>query len=160
MFPTRLDVDELILRAPREDDFETWEELRAVPGIAKYVALKDLAEAIRDWESGYGVFLVEDVNEDAVVGLVGLGAPLRCDGPHLLAGVFPQFRGAGTDGAESRAVRACRAVLARSRLEFAAVFAHVDAENTDGIHLAEVLGGVRVHPPGSDERIKVDYQFP
>lgn len=103
--------DHLLLRAPRPGDRKSWAELSSDAGIRERVQPASFSDVLASWQDrGSGMLVIVDQHTDQVGGLVGLEGPLRNDGPHLLCGVLPSWRGS-RDGRESPAFSACRAVL-------------------------------------------------
>lgn len=139
--------EDIRLRLPCREEEISWNMLRELRDVAQHVGLKPLIQESEAWPRlGFGMLVIEDVSSEAFVGVAGLAEPFRCDGPHLVCAVLPQWRGRCSDGRESRALRACRRLLRWADTRSLVVYAHVDADNQSGLRLVDLLGGIPVMP--------------
>ena len=102
MIPT-LQTERLILRAPRDNDFEAYadfrtsERARTVGGpYSRAQAFEQLCAIIGHWSlRGYGRWMVADRDTDAPLGIVGLYYPEDWPEPEIAWSVFADAEGRG-----------------------------------------------------------------
>jgi [ribosomal protein S5]-alanine N-acetyltransferase len=146
-FPT-LNTERLQLVALEDRHFEAFAQLHSNPEIMRYIgdgkpldrvgAWLQLATLLGHWDlRGYGVWAVEELGKEDLIGRVGLLHPEGWADPELNWMITPAMRGQGL------AVEAARAVLgfAFDELGLARLISLVRPENTASSRVATKLGG-------------------
>ncbi|MEM8871250.1 MAG: GNAT family N-acetyltransferase [Pseudomonadota bacterium] len=139
-----LTTDRLILRAPRQSDFEAYAAFRASPR-ARFVggpydraqSYQQLAALIGQWAlRGYGRWMVADRTSDTPLGVVGIYHPEDWPEPEVAWSVFGTGEGRGIAHEAARAAR----TYAYDILGMSALISMVDPANTRSVNLAKRLG--------------------
>lgn len=149
-----LRTENLVLRAPSTNDFETYVAFRAsarAKGIGgpynRVTAFSHFAELIGHWViRGYGRWIVADPETDAALGVVGLMFPEDWPEAEIAWTVF--------DGSEGRGIAHEAALAARdyayNTLGWSTVVSCVIPDNIRSIALAKRMGaayeGDFIHP--------------
>jgi len=139
-----IETDRLILRAPREDDFDalaefmTTDRSRFVGGpLDKPTAWRGFCGSLGHWAlRGYGMWMVADQADDTPLGRVGFINHLGWDEPELGWHLFADAEGKGL---AAEAARAARAYGAR-HFDLDGVISYIDPANARSVKLAERLG--------------------
>lgn len=139
-----LRTENLVLRAPSANDFETYVAFRAsarAKGIGgpynRVTAFSHFAELIGHWViRGYGRWIVADPETDAALGVVGLMYPEDWPEAEIAWTVF--------DGSEGRGIAHEAALTARDyaykTLGWSTVVSCIIPDNTRSIALAKRMG--------------------
>ncbi len=143
----QLDTDRLTLRVPEPADIEAHRAFNAVSDITVggYRGNRDDAEVVArhradmdHWTAkGFGMWLLRQRGEEAVIGGAGLAHPDDWPSHELTWWLMPEARGAGFATEASRAVIA----WAYDTLGWPSVETHMRDENIPARRLAQRLGG-------------------
>lgn len=140
-----LTTERLLLRRPRDEDFEALLELFSDPEVARFLGgappereqcWRMLAFLLGHWAlRGYGLFLVEERGSGALVGRVGLLHPEGYPGVELAWTIGRPFWGKGYASEAARAARVWAGSLGLPPL-----ISLIAPENRRSIRVAEKLG--------------------
>ena len=139
-----IETERLVLRAPREDDFEAHaglmasERSRFIGGPQdKPTAWRGFCSALGHWAlRGYGMWMVADKADDTPLGRVGFINHLGWDEPELGWHVYGAAEGKGVAHEAALAARE----HGSKHLGLDGVISYIDPANSRSVKLAERLG--------------------
>ena len=141
----RLDVGDVVLRAPQASDLDAHTAFRASdrarsvggPWNDRASAWLHLCSASGQWVlRGYGRWMVADRKTDAPLGLVGLHFPEGWPEPEIAWSVYAEAEGRGIAFAAAQAAR----TYAYDTLGWSTAISAVAPENTRSMALAKRMG--------------------
>ena len=137
-------TERLLLRAPREDDFEKMKEY-LILDRAKFIGgpydeistWNELLKNLGHWHlKGYGFWHIEHLDRICMVGSVGFLHHFDWPEPELCWNVHHDFEGQGLAFEAASAVRTYSA----NKLNLKTVVSYIDPVNTRSVRLAKRLG--------------------
>lgn len=144
-----IETECLVLRLPREEDFDAWAAFMADPDAARYVggpmsrvtAWRGMASIVGCWVlRGHGFFSVIDKATGRWAGRVGPWHPEGWPGREIAWSIAPEFqrRGYGREAAVASID------FAFDTLGWSEIIHCIDPDNVPSIRLAESLGSRRL----------------
>jgi RimJ/RimL family protein N-acetyltransferase len=146
LIPEQLETQRLILRMPKLGDFNDIHEYYSDPECTVYTTRRPLNES-ESWQKlaalaghwvlrGYGSYVLQEKDQNRVIGIAGLDYPNDWPEPEIQWGLARKYWGKGYASEAARAIKE----MAANHLPGLSLISLIHPQNQNSIKLANSLG--------------------